>query len=83
MFEAAIIFSNNQITFWDLMLFFFIWIPAVMLWVFCIFDIFRRRDLGGAAKALWLLFVFIIPWLGALLYLIFRPSDDVLYASPG
>jgi hypothetical protein len=76
MFEAAIILSNNPVTFWDLMLFFFIWIPAVCLWFFCIFDIFRNRHLGGGAKVLWLLFILIIPWIGALLYLLFRKPDD-------
>ena len=43
-------------------------------WLMCLFsvlgDIFRSRDLGGGAKALWVIFVVILPWLGVLIYLI-------------
>ena len=72
MLEAALIFSNTYWTFWDVMLFFFIWIPAVMIWFFCIFDIFGRRDIHGGAKALWLILIFILPWIGGICYLITR-----------
>ena len=37
-----------------------------------VFDIFRSHDLGGWAKALWAIFVIVIPWLGVLIYLIAR-----------
>ena len=33
-------------------------------------DIFRRDDIGGWAKAAWVVFVVILPWLGVLIYLI-------------
>jgi hypothetical protein len=33
-------------------------------------DIFRRHDIGGWAKAAWVVFVAILPWLGVLVYLI-------------
>lgn len=45
------------------------WI-ALVIYVFV--DIFRSRDLSGWAKALWVLFVIILPWLGVLVYLIAR-----------
>jgi Short C-terminal domain/Phospholipase_D-nuclease N-terminal len=35
-------------------------------------DIFRSHDLGGGAKMLWVLFVFIIPVIGMLAYLLIR-----------
>jgi hypothetical protein len=76
MFDAAVVFSNTVWTFWDVMLFFFIWIPAVMLWLFCIFDVIRRHNLGGGAKVLWLIIILLIPWLGALLYLLLRKPDE-------
>lgn len=76
MFLATAIFSSTTMTFWDLLLFFFLVIPAVILWFFCIFDIFGRHDLGGGAKVLWLAFVLLIPWIGALSYLFTRPSDE-------
>ncbi|MGA3148136.1 MAG: SHOCT domain-containing protein [Acidimicrobiales bacterium] len=35
-------------------------------------DIFRSRDMGGGAKALWVIFVIVLPFLGILVYLIAR-----------
>jgi hypothetical protein len=46
-----------------------IWI-WVLIWVFM--DIFRSHDLSGGAKALWFLFVLLIPLLGVLVYLLVR-----------
>jgi hypothetical protein len=48
---------------------FFIWI---WLLVVVFIDIFRSHDMGGFAKALWVLFVIFLPWLGVLVYLIAR-----------
>jgi hypothetical protein len=48
---------------------FVIWIwLAVMVFV----DIFRSHDMGGVAKALWVLFIVILPFIGILVYLIAR-----------
>ena len=57
--------------FWTMLWFFlfFIWI-WILISVFA--DIFRSDDLGGWAKALWVIFVIVLPFLGVLLYLIFR-----------
>jgi hypothetical protein len=57
--------------FWTMLEFFlfFLWIWLLIV-VFS--DIFRSHDLGGFAKALWVLFVIIIPYLGVLVYLIAR-----------
>ena len=54
--------------FWT-MLFFFLWFAWLMLLFHVIVDIFRS-DMRGMSKALWALFVIIIPWLGVLVYLI-------------
>jgi hypothetical protein len=48
---------------------FFIWIWLLIV-VFA--DIFRSRDLGGWAKALWVIFVIVLPYLGVFVYLIAR-----------
>jgi len=48
---------------------FFIWI-YLLISIFT--DIFRSHDLSGGAKALWFLFVLILPFLGAFIYLIVR-----------
>ena len=54
------------------MLWFFLWIIWIFLLVRIIFDIFRSDDLGGFAKALWILFVIITPVLGVFVYVIAR-----------
>jgi Short C-terminal domain/Phospholipase_D-nuclease N-terminal len=51
---------------------FFIWI---WLLVIVFIDIFRSHDMGGFAKALWVLFVIFLPWLGVLVYLIARGGN--------
>ncbi len=57
--------------FWSMMWFFifFIWIYLLIM-VFA--DIFRSHDLGGIAKALWIIFVILVPYLGVFVYLIAR-----------
>jgi magnesium-transporting ATPase (P-type) len=55
--------------FWTMFIFFlfFIWLTIL----FRIFgDIFRRKDIGGGAKALWIIFVIVLPFLGVFIYLI-------------
>ncbi len=42
----------------------------VAIWV--LMDIFRSHDMGGWAKALWVLFIIILPLIGVLVYLIAR-----------
>ncbi len=57
--------------FWT-MLEFFIWI----LWFFLLFkilaDVFRSHDMGGWAKAGWIVLVIILPFIGVLAYVIVR-----------
>lgn len=48
---------------------FFIWI-WLLITVFA--DIFRSDDMGGWSKALWTIFVIVLPYLGVLIYLIAR-----------
>ncbi len=67
---------NDAITLWDLILLLFVFIPAAILWFRTVVDIFDRQDLNGWMKVLWLLGVFIVPLLGALIYLLTRPVTD-------
>jgi hypothetical protein len=60
--------------FWA-MLWFFLFFAWIWLLVTVVADIFRSRDLSGWAKALWVLFVVILPWLGVLVYLIARGQE--------
>jgi hypothetical protein len=48
---------------------FFAWFMS-LFWVFG--DLFRSKDVGGWAKALWTLFLIVLPILGMLTYLIVR-----------
>ena len=57
--------------FWTL-LWLFLWIVWIFILFRVIFDIFRSHDLGGWGKALWLIFVIILPFLGVFVYLIAR-----------
>ena len=52
------------------MLVFFVWVAWFMLLFRIVGDIFRRRDIGGGAKTLWLIFVLFVPFLGVFVYLI-------------
>ena len=57
--------------FWT-MLEFFLFVLWIWLLIIVFMDIFRSHDLGGFAKALWVIFVLIIPLIGILVYLIVR-----------
>ncbi len=50
----------------------FIFIIWIWLLIVVFSDIFRSHDMGGAAKALWVIFVVILPYLGVFIYLIAR-----------
>jgi len=57
------------------MIIFFLWIIWFMLLFRIIVDIFRRHDIGGGSKALWLIFVIVLPFLGVFVYLIVHSGD--------
>ena len=48
----------------------FAWVIWFWLLITVFADIFRRHDIGGGTKALWVIFVIILPFLGVLIYLI-------------
>jgi hypothetical protein len=56
------------------MLAFFFWVMAFWIFLSCFMDLFRRDDLGGGMKAVWVLILFILPFLGCLIYMITRPK---------
>jgi hypothetical protein len=55
-FETIIVIALWVIWFW------------ILITVFS--DLFRRRDIGGGAKVLWMIFVIIVPYLGVFIYLL-------------
>ena len=50
----------------------FLWVIWFWILITIFIDIFRSRDLSGWGKALWFLFVLLIPLIGVLVYLIVR-----------
>jgi ABC-type multidrug transport system fused ATPase/permease subunit len=54
------------------MLYFFLFIIWIWLLIMVFVDIFRSRDMGGWGKALWAIFIIILPFLGVFVYLIAR-----------
>ena len=60
---------------WDFFVWFFwFYILITCIWIFItvIIDVFRDHSLNGWAKALWLIFLLVLPFLGAIIYLIAR-----------
>jgi hypothetical protein len=52
-----------------LLLFFVLW---------CFVDNFRRRDHHGWAKAGWTVLILLVPFIGAIVYIVARPADALL-----
>ncbi|WP_432092191.1 SHOCT domain-containing protein [Streptomyces sp. bgisy100] len=57
--------------FWTVM-WIFLWIFWLVLLFRVITDVFRDHDMSGPAKAAWILFVIVVPFLGVLAYVIVR-----------
>ena len=53
-----------------------LWFTLFIIWIWLLIavftDLFRSRDLGGGSKALWAIFVIVLPYLGVFVYLIAR-----------
>lgn len=64
---------------WNWFVFFFVYVPIVILWITTLIDMFSRPDISGLGKAGWSLSIFILPLIGALTYLALRPSELEIY----
>jgi general stress protein CsbA len=49
---------------------FFAWVAWIWILIVILTDVFRRRDIGGWAKAAWVIFMVVLPFVGVLVYLI-------------
>ncbi len=76
MFGNPTLFSSNPVLefFWYMFLF-YLWFMIIMMFVQCFADIFRRENLSGWGKAGWILLIFVVPFLGVLIYMIARPKN--------
>jgi uncharacterized membrane protein len=82
MLLTVILAACNQVggaslTFWDViwsMIVFFFLFMAIWIFIALFGDIFRRNDLSGGMKAFWIILLVIVPFLGAIIYIIARPK---------
>jgi magnesium-transporting ATPase (P-type) len=62
-----------DVVWWMIMVFFF----TLFIWMFiAVFADIFRRNMSGWAKAAWILLIFVLPLLGILIYMIFRPPPS-------
>ena len=54
---------------------FFLWIAVLVIFFQVVIDIFRSHDLSGWGKAGWLVLIFVLPFIGLLIYLGVRGRD--------
>ena len=63
----------------------FLWFFLFFIWIWLLIvvfsDIFRSHDLNGWAKALWTIFIIVLPYLGVFVYLIARGSKMSQHAA--
>jgi|SRR4051794_3723268 len=59
---------------WSMILF-FTWVIWIWMMIVILTDVFRRQDIGGWSKAAWVVFLIVLPFLGALVYLIAHHDD--------
>jgi hypothetical protein len=70
--EAYVLFAADYPfldVFWTMLIFFF-WVIWIWILVTVLIDVFRRHDIGGWSKALWCIFMIVLPYLGVFVYLI-------------
>lgn len=75
--SATVLAAGNEWTFstalWAMLVFFF-WFMAIWVFIGVFADILRRNDVSGWGKAGWIVLLFVLPFFGALIYLIARPA---------
>jgi Phospholipase_D-nuclease N-terminal/Short C-terminal domain len=59
---------------WTLLVF-FLWVAWFVLLFRIVGDVFRRRDIGGGKKTIWLIFILFVPFIGVFAYLIVNADD--------
>jgi hypothetical protein len=57
------------------MLIFFAWVIWFWLLITILVDVFRRRDIGGVKKTVWIIFLILAPFIGVFAYLIVNHDE--------
>jgi len=68
-------FDGGLLYFFWYMLIIYLFFMVIWLFVRLFADIFHRENLTGWGKAGWTLLIFVLPFLGALVYIIVRPKN--------
>lgn len=61
---------------WQLMFVLLIYIPIVLLWLFALTDLTKRRNLSGLAKSLWAVAIVFLPLVGMFVYFASGPEPE-------
>jgi len=76
MFGTEAVFSSSPVLeFLWWMLMFYLFFMVIMMFISIFADIFRRENLSGWGKAGWIFLIFVLPFLGILIYVIVRPKN--------
>ncbi len=67
--------SNPVLEFFWYMLIFYLFFMVIWMFIQVFADIFRRENLTGWGKAGWIFLIFVVPFLGILIYMIVRPKN--------
>jgi hypothetical protein len=59
---------------WTLLIF-FAWVIWFWLLITILVDVFRRRDIGGGKKTLWIIFLILVPFIGVFAYVIVNHDE--------
>ncbi len=68
-------FEGGLLQFFWYMIMFYIWFMVIWMFIQVFADIFRRENLSGWGKAGWIALLFVVPFLGILIYMIARPKN--------
>ena len=68
-------FNGGLLDFVWTMFIFYIWFMVIWMFIQVFADILRRENLTGVGKAGWILLLFVLPFLGILIYMIARPKN--------
>jgi hypothetical protein len=69
---------NINIGLWETIMIAFAVIALLLIIPFAIFDTVRSKDLSTTQKFLWILFILIAPYLGAIVYLFWGPKQKAI-----
>lgn len=67
--------SNPVLEFFWYMFIFYLFFMVLWMFIQVFADIFHRDNLSGWGKAGWILLIFVVPFLGILIYMAVRPKN--------